>query len=198
VESAGARKAKGIIIAQHVRILRKAKNERLLQGLSPEHRQMLASRILPSSWYPYDFYAATLDIIYRRIAGGEPESARNMGQFVATLTLQEQYSLFLKAGNPAETLRLFPSIWHNFFNFGKTACRMPDGASDAESPKSVVMDLSEFPDIPRALCLIMQGFLEKTVELAGGVDPAVHELTCATRGDSSCGCQVEWRKVLSA
>ncbi len=198
MEPAGGRKAKGIIVAQHVRILRKAKDESLLLGLSPEHRKTLASRIIPSSWYSYDFYAATLDIIYHKIAGGEPDAARNMGRFVATLTLQEEYSLFLKEGRPYETLRLFPSIWHNFFNFGKTACRMLGGAGDAKPRESVFMELSDFPDIPRALCLIMQGFLEKSVELAGGVDPVVHELSCATFGDRSCSTRVEWRKVLSA
>jgi hypothetical protein len=197
MDSTVPRRAKGVIIAQHVRIIRKAKDERLLEGLTPEQRQAVASRILPSSWYPYDLYAATLDVIYQKMAGGQPEAARNMGQFVAALTLQGHYSMFLKAGHPHETLRLFPAIWHNFFDFGKAAYRMPEAERDAPPPNFAETELSGFRDISRPLCLIMQGFLEKAVELAGGVDPAVHEVSCATFGDSTCSIRVEWRKVLS-
>ena len=54
------RKAKGIIVLEFAKILRRAKDERLLEGPTPEERKLVASKILPSSWYSYDFFARML------------------------------------------------------------------------------------------------------------------------------------------
>jgi hypothetical protein len=193
-----SRKAKGTLLLQHVKTIRKAKDERLLEGLPPEDRRIITSRILPSSWYPYEVYARTLQIVYEHFFEGKPEGAINMGKFMAVFLLQGHYSLYLKAGDPAATLRAFRTIWQNFFSFGRTLFEATEKLGDEDASNRIAMGLEAFPDIPRPLCLIVQGLLLKSVELAGGEDPTLQEESCAALGDGRCYFRVAWRKVLAS
>ena len=196
--SESSRKAKGTLLLLHVKTLRKAKDERLLERLPPEDRRIVASHILPSSWYPYDTYARTLQVIYEKFGGGRPEGALNMGKFVGVLLLQGHYSLYLRPGDPAATLRVFRTMWQNFFNFGRTLYEAEEETGEEDASGQVALGLEGFPDMPRPLCLMVQGVLLKSVELVGGVDPSVKEDSCAALGDRRCFFHVGWRTVPSA
>ncbi|MFQ5457538.1 MAG: hypothetical protein ACE5FC_03645 [Myxococcota bacterium] len=190
------RKAKGVLVAQHVRVLRKARDENLLEGLTPAQREIVASYVLPSSWYPYEVYARTLDIIFNRISGGEPDAARGMGHFMAYEMLQGPYSMYLKRGDPLVTLSRFKTIWKNYFNFGEVSFNKCANTEDGKTPNCVEMAIRGFPDFPYPLSLIVEGFLEKTVELAGGVDPKI-ELDRGTGPDQpNYTCHIAWQKVI--
>lgn len=190
-----SRKAKGTLVAQHVKILRKAKDESLLDGLSSEIRNTVTSYILPSTWYPYEVYERTLDVIFNKIAGGQPDAARAMGQFMAQAMLMGPYSMYLKPGDPAATLKLFPVFWKSCFNFARVNYSPPE-SDDQKAANYVDMDIEDFPDLPYPLYLIAQGFLDKTVELAGGVSPAL-DMPPWQRGLRNYPCRIRWEKTLS-
>ncbi len=190
------RKAKGTLVAQHVRILRRAKDESLLEGLSPEIREVVSSYILPSSWYPYEVYERTLDVIFNKLSNGQEEAARAMGQFMAAAMLMGPYSMYLKPGNPAATLKLFPVFWKNCFNFAKVNYTIPPKATAQQDSNYVDMDIEDFPDLPYALYLISQGFLSKTVELAGGSAEEL-DMPAWKPGLERYPCRIRWEKALS-
>ena len=190
------RKAKGTLVAQHVRILRRARDERLLEGLSPEIREVVSSYILPSSWYPYEVYERTLDVIFNKLSNRDEDAARGMGHFMSTAMLMGPYSMYLKPGDPAATLKLFPIFWKNCFNFARVNYATPAKTGDQQAPSHVDMDIEDFPDLPYPLYLIAQGFLYKTVELAGGSTAQV-EMTPWKPGLERYGCRIRWEKTLS-
>jgi len=191
-----SRKAKGTLVAQHVRLLRKAKDETLYEGLSPEIRKTLASYILPSSWYPYEVYERTLDVIFNKLSNGDVGTARGMGQFMAHAMLTGPYSMYLKPGDPAATLKLFPIFWKNCFNFARVNYKAPPGEGGREAPNYIDMVIEDFPDLPYPLYLIAQGFLDKTVELAGGVG-ATLDMPPWRNGLERYPCRIQWEKALS-
>ncbi|MDP3937129.1 MAG: hypothetical protein Q8R92_03230 [Deltaproteobacteria bacterium] len=190
------RKAKGTLVAQHVRILRRAKDESLLEEFSPEIREVVMSYILPSSWYPYEVYERTLDVIFNKLSNAQDDAARGMGQFMASSLLMGPYSMYLKPGDPAATLKLFPVFWKNCFNFGKVNYAIPPKAAAPQDSNYVDMDIEDFPDLPYPLYLIAQGFLNKTVELAGGSATEL-EMAAWKPGLERYPCRIRWEKALS-
>jgi hypothetical protein len=191
------RKAKGIIVLEFAKILRRAKDERLLEGLTPEERKLVASKILPSSWYSYDFFARMLVNVHEKLSHFRTEAALEMGRYIATTLLQGHYGIYLKPGDPAATLKGFGIYFRNYFNFGRAFTEIPDEGDGEEKSNYVMLGLEDFPDIPRPLCLIIQGMTVKAVELAGGIEPSLHELSCAALGDSRCWARIEWLGVSS-
>lgn len=191
------RQAKGIIVLEFVKIIRKAKDKRLLESLTPDERNLVASQILPSSWYPYDFFARMLTSVHEKLSNSRTEAAIDMGRYIATTLLQGHYAMYLKVGDPAATLRGFGTYFKNYFNFGRAFTAIPDEDDGEKKPNYVMLGLEEFPDMPRPLCLIIQGMTVKAAELAGGIEPSLNELSCAAMGDSRCWARIEWREVRS-
>lgn len=195
MEDSKARKAKGTLVVQHIRILRKIKDESLLAELPPEIRKVTESYILPSSWYPYEVYERTLDVIFRKLSNSDEETARGMGSFMAHAMLMGPYSMYLKPGDPAATLKLFPVFWKNCFNFARVRYKQPAVNRQGEPLKHVDMEIEDFPDLPYPLYLIAQGFLAKTVELAGGVGPSL-DMEPWQLGRERFPCRIRWEKAL--
>ena len=193
-ESAGGgRKAKGVLLVDHVRMIRGAKNPRLLETLPPEDLEIVASRVMSSSWYPYDTYVRTLDVIFREISGSDPEVARDMGRFMASHLLAGPYMMYVKAGDPESTLRGFQVIWKNFFNFGAVRLSLDDSTAPASGRRGFFGVVEEFPDLPKALCYIVQGFLDKTLEMCGASERSIVEVTCVATGHPLCSYRVGWK-----
>ena len=189
----GTRKAKGVLLVDHVRMIRSAKDPRLLDPLPREDREIIASRVMASSWYPYETYVRTLDVIFREIGGSNPEVARDMGRFMASRLLAGPYSMYVKVGDPQSTLLGFQIIWKNFFNFG-TVRLAPDASTPPDAGRRVFNGtIDGFPDMSKPLCFIVQGFLDKTLEMCGAPGRFIEELTCAASGDPACSYRTGWR-----
>jgi len=186
------RKAKGVLLVDHVRMIRGAKDPRLVQGLPPEDREIVGSHILASSWYPYGTYARTLDVLFRDIGGSDPEVARDMGRLMASRLLAGPYAMYVKAGDPEATLRGFQVIWKNFFNFG-TVRLTPEASASPAGQRVLNGQIEDFADLPKPLCFIIQGFLDKTLEMCGARERFVTELTCVASGDPLCSYRSGWR-----
>lgn len=191
------RKAKGVLVAQHVRILRKARDESLLAGLTPAQRDIVASHILPSTWYPYEIYERTLDIIFNKLSDARPEAARAMGQFMACEMLLGSYSMYLKRGDPVATLGRFPIMWKNYFNFARGSFGTPCDAEEGKPQNVIETAIEDFPDLPYPLFLIIQGFGEKASELAGAVQPVVCKDEGWRPGPLCYTSRIAWQKVSS-
>ncbi len=187
------RKAKGVLLVDHVRMIRGAKDPRLIESLPPEDREIVGSHILASSWYPYGTYARTLDVLFRDIGGSEPEVARDMGRLMASRLLAGPYAMYVKAGDPEATLRGFQIIWKNFFNFGTVRLTPEAPAPPAAGQRVLKGVIEDFPDLPKPLCFIIQGFLDKTLEMCGARERFITEVTCTAAGAPMCSYRSGWR-----
>ncbi len=187
------RKAKGILLLDHVRMIRGAKDPRLLEALRPEDREIVGSHILTSSWYPYGVYARTLDVIFRDIAGSNPEVTRDMGRFMASRLLAGPYEMYVKADDPEATLLGFQVIWKNFFNFANVRLGHDASAPPAAGRRVFTGTIEGFSNLPKPLCFIVQGFLDKTLEMCGASERFIAEVTCAASGDPACSYRGGWR-----
>ena len=191
-DSSGGRRAKGINLIDHVKILRATRDATLLEELEPDERAFVTSHVLASSWYPYRLYARTLDLIYRRVSGSNPEVARDMGRLMGQRYLTGPHAMYVKRGDAEATLRGFTVIWKTFFDFARVSYA-PDAAHTREGRIAWLGTIEDFPDIPKPLCLIVQGFLDKTLELCEAVDPLLEELSCAaTGGHPACRYRTSW------
>ncbi|OGP84854.1 MAG: hypothetical protein A2Y95_09200 [Deltaproteobacteria bacterium RBG_13_65_10] len=195
MDDSAERRAKGILVLEHVKIIRKAKDQRLIEGLSSEERRIVASHVLPSSWYPYDFYAKAIDLVHRHVSHSNPEAARDMGRHLGSSLFQGPYAQFLKEEDFEGTARGFITVWRNLFSFGQVTFSKPKPFNADGSMTAMVGNIEGFTDIPRALCLMLQGFVEKAFEAAGTKEFSITEISCASLGADKCVYRVAWPSV---
>jgi predicted hydrocarbon binding protein len=186
------RRAKGVLVLEHVKIIRNTKDSRLLEGLSSEEHRIVTSHVLPSSWYPYSFYAKAIDLVHRHVCHSNPEMARDMGRYLGSNLFQGPYAQFLKKENPEGTSRGFVTVWKNLFSFGQVTFSEPKPFTADGSMTAMVGNIDGFTDIPRALCLMVQGFIEKAFEAAGTQGVSITEMSCASLAAGRCTYRVTW------
>jgi NDP-sugar pyrophosphorylase family protein len=71
---------KGSIFIFFVKIIRRAKDERLMMYLTEEDKEIIAGRIFPSSWYPIDTFWRCLKAFYEVFGQRKPKECPGVGK----------------------------------------------------------------------------------------------------------------------
>jgi len=153
---AAARLAKGVNFIELVKLLRVARREGRLPGLTVAESALLDERILVSSWYPIETLWRWLELCHE-LFGASDEAAIHMGRIGGERVLSSVHSSFLKPDDLERGLRTTERAWPSYFDFGSVEAKLYGNA--------IRITIHDYPDIPRVHGLCMLGWFEAAVLL---------------------------------
>jgi hypothetical protein len=181
-----ARRVKGILFADYVRMLRSHRDASKSRHLEPEDLPFLEQTIDLAGWYPMAVFERMGLAILGTIAGGDLELVRNWGRSsVASVAAGVDH--LVVAGDPRESLMRLQSFRRAFFDFDALSMlQLNDTSADTQ------IDYGMSPVAEEAAAVQTQGFFEGLIELAGGslVHSGFHETSWG--GDPRTVLRIEW------
>ncbi|MGB8929936.1 MAG: TIGR02265 family protein [Anaeromyxobacteraceae bacterium] len=179
-------RVKGTILVSRMKYLRvqgAAVVAAVMDRLAAEDRAVLDGLLLlPSAWYPAVLLKRLDAAITTALAKGQRSAMLlDLGHFNADVTLGPKGVLrpWLREGDPHGLLREVPRIHASQHGAGRrTYERIGDRAAVV---RTLASDGFEGDD-----CLTTVGWLRRAIELSGGRDVKVAELTCLARGAACC------------
>jgi hypothetical protein len=158
---------------------------RLARHVSPELGASIAGPIAKARWYPFDQFIELNVAIDRVFGHGDLALARVLGRAGADANLTTIYRLFYKIGSVHWILGRGSRLWSAHYDSG--ACEITGRGGNA-----AVLRIHGFAAPHPVHCLSVAGWVERSVELSGGMHPIVKESRCRTRGDELCQLDVSW------
>ena len=116
---------------------------------------------------------------------GDMALIRDLGRYGADANLTTIYRLFYKLGSVKWILARAPRLWGMHYDTGRLHIDLLPG-------REVGLRIEGFEVPHRAHCLSVMGWAERSVELSGGKDVRVEEVSCRVRGDASCRFRGAW------
>ena len=157
----------------------------IVAQLPEPFRQQVREGLFPDVWYPLKHFAALNRGIDAELGDGDGGLYVPLGRHSADLILKTIYGGFYERGNPGYLFKRAQSIWDQYYSSGRVDAKM-DGR------RRVVFSIRDFADPRRSVCQTVRGWMERSIELAGGVDVQVKELACAARSDEACVFEGSW------
>ncbi len=160
--------------------------EPIIEKLPEAEKKVFDSPILTSNWYPYAAFGEVLKIMDREMGSGDMRACRKYGESAGGLDLSSIFKVFLKVGSPQFIIKRSDWFWKQYFR--------PGGMEIAETTDTMVkIRIVNFPIIKHH-CVVMEGWMEKSLEMSGAKTPKVRELQCISEGAPYCEFICEWEK----
>jgi hypothetical protein len=175
-------KAKGTVVVDLVKALRKNKAKALKLLPAPLHRY-LEERIVIASWYPLEDYVALLRAagqVLPHDTGGNVY--HTMGRTAARAHMSGTYSRFKDKANRQATFTLLSSM----YDTGEM--KVTERALGRAT-----LDYSGFALPTREVCDTFTGYNLERMVLLGFDHPTVRHVSCRANGESTCSWLLEWK-----
>jgi hypothetical protein len=169
-----------------VRSIRSDKSGRLSAELSLEHRKLLGERIMPSGWYPFDFYKACFLSVSTHVVHNDPRMLHCWGFEFGQKIIQEAYSSVSTATDPQTALSKYKWLVNGrFFDFGEIdVVKMSDN--------SARLTVKNFDDDFDAFYYLVAGWIEGSVKLTGAQHATCKVESLASPGSPTTVYLVAW------
>jgi hypothetical protein len=146
--------------------------------LTPEDLRTLATRVVPSEWYPLEAYLRMTRLLLVEAGGGSPEYLRESGRrsaqiLVATGRYQQvSYTAraeLERAGTEEERFEAFGSHLRRFVALARTVLNFSRWTPllDPDHPHRYLIEVSEATAIPDEMCWRIDGFLNELASVHG-------------------------------
>jgi hypothetical protein len=177
---------KGSILLDLVKIIRGTRDERLLSYFSEEQKKIFSEKIIPSGWYPVTVHQRALQAIFEVFGNKNVRLAQEWGKTFGDRIISRSYKSLINPDDPAGSLRNFSRASRTFFNFDYLEIISTEG-------KKVVFKIL-FENNPGSLpfLYILGGWLERVVELSGGLNPKVEVSVPRLGTDRAAGFVITW------
>jgi hypothetical protein len=181
---------KGNLVAARARYVRDQWGDSGLRDvaarLSPEHRALFESEILPFSWQPFPLMAAFDAAIVQGPMGGDMAQMKRFGETIARYDLSTLYKVLFKIGTPSFLIKRVGVIYQTYMRGGgNIICE----SSTSKSAKMVLTDTN----MPYYFCSQgIPGWFTAALELSGGTGVRVEQTTCVHHGAPRCVWQGTW------
>jgi len=159
--------------------------DRLKIDASPELADLLERGAVMSKWYPFELFINLNETIDRVFGKGDLALIREIARHGADANLTTIYRLFYKVGTVKWIMARASRLWGLHYDSGSLEM-------DAEPGKSVLAEIHGFATPHVIHCMAVRSWAERSVELSGGRDVAIDDLSCRARGDERCTFRVEW------
>ena len=181
-----ARRVKGILFVDYVRIVRAHPGAASSPYLEPADLPFLEQEIDLAAWYPMTVFERLGLAILDMIAARDLELVRKWGRTsVARVTAGVEG--LVAAGDPRESLMRFQIFRRAFFDFDALSMlQVNDTSADTQ------IDYGMSPAAEEAAAVQTQGFFEGLIELAGGSLVESGFLATSWRGDPRTVLRLEW------
>ena len=181
---------KGIAIRSTQLFVRQRFPDRLeewLDALPASSRQIVAGRIAPSGWYPFqEGFVLPTQKICDLFFGGEPAGAWEIGRFSAEFALWGLLRLFVRFGSPSFLVHGASRLFCSYYRPSQmVAGEISDGRAVAQ--------IVEFPEPNRLIEQRIGGWIERAFEIHGCKVVTVRLTRSMAAGDSLTEVVAEWR-----
>jgi uncharacterized protein (TIGR02265 family) len=176
---------KGSMMMFVVKGIRAAGVEHFDLLLNDEDRVFLTQRILPINWYPFDSYKRLFDALAAVVARGHQQMIRQWGRDYASTILQGVYQSTITPGDPFRSLKNYEQRFSSFYDFGELE------VTDT-GPGTAEVEIRDFDSSWESIYHLIDGWLERTVELAGGKSPRVGFKARSWAGDPTTVYRISW------
>ena len=177
---------KGSMMMFVVKGVRAAGPEHFYPLLTDEDRRFLTQRILPINWYPFDNYKRLFDSLVSVVARGNTQTVRQWGRDYGSAILEGVYRSVIIPGNPHRSLKNYEQRFGSFYDFGKLEVT-------ETGPGSAELEIRNFDPSWTAIYEMISGWLERTVELAGGKNPRIDFKARSWAGDPTTIYRISWQ-----
>jgi hypothetical protein len=155
-----------------------------LAALAPPARELALSGALNNAWYPFDAFV-DLNLCAVRVFEVD-ELPTVLGAYAAEANVPTLYKLFFKLGSPAYVLSKAAMLWHVHHDTGRAELLLlEDGWYEYR--------IHEFGSPNAMLCRSLQGFIRRTLEMAGAKNVELSKEQCAADGAPYCAFRARWR-----
>lgn len=134
---------------------------------------------------PLELLLALWHAVQAEIGAEHPDWPERSGGFSISNAGVEHYRGILLKKSPAEFLLQRVSLFRLFYQPGNMEVV-------EEEPGRAVLRLVGFDPGERTFCRRQTGGLLRSIELAGGADPAVRHVRCSLEGDAFCEWELRW------
>jgi hypothetical protein len=158
-----------------------------IDALTPEARKVYQDQVFSSSWYPLkEVFIEPLRKMCSLFYAGDLKGARESGRFSADYSLKGIYKILVKLGSPESMLDRAGTIMGLYYN--------PSEIKVVERRKGHgIMQISNFPDMDRALEIRIVGWMERALEISGGKQPDIKVTKSLTAGDPLSEFIATWK-----
>ncbi len=182
------RKVKGIVVSDMVRIIRALKDLPWDKYLLPEDFEIIDSMIIPTAWYPIEFYQRTGLAVYRLAAGGNDQLVKDFGEKAMIELFEGPYRPFLDQGDPVMAIRKFLDLRRPLFNFSTMEAR-------SLGPRSLEVSITDFGEFEDGLEMFMTftgAHLTKLAELNGAGEVKLEPSHISQNDDTNIMFRLTW------
>jgi hypothetical protein len=141
--------------------------------------------IVSSEWYPYAAFVGLVRAIDRLQGKGDLLHARELGRAAAARDLGGTFRIISAVASPRFLIERGHMFWSKYCDTGRLAL-------DASRERFFFARLEGFPEIDRAHCLLIEGWLEGLGQALGAVGMASRQVRCVHRGDATCEFEGSW------
>jgi predicted hydrocarbon binding protein len=142
--------------------------------------------VISSAWYPYPAFVALVQTIERLHGrGGEFALSREIGRDSARRDLGATFRIISAMASLDFLLKRGQVFWEKYCDRGRIVLEAPQ-------PLSLRARIEAFPEIDRAHCRLVEGWLEGLGDALGARDMSCRETRCVHRGDTHCEYAGAW------
>lgn len=157
-----------------------------MAAVSPALREILEGGVVMATWYPFEHFVELNESIDAIFGKGDLALVKPLGRHGADAYLTTIYRLFFKVGTVKWVMARAARLWGMHYDSGRMIVQQAPG-------REVELRIEDFATPHRVHCLSVQGWAERSVELSGGHDVALDELSCRASGDPTCRFRITWR-----
>ncbi len=146
------------------------------------------SKPITTGLYSYSAYVRLIEAIDRELGKGDLSLCKEMGKWAAQRDISGSgmYKVYTDAAFKSTIVfKTAPNVmWTGYYDEGKMETAvLPE---TMEEPHSLVLRVTDFPEMKRAHCLLLEGWVEGAFVIITGKDATVRQTKCITRGDDYC------------
>jgi len=179
-------RVKGTILIDFVKTIKADQTGVYDAYLADEDRELINSRILPSAWYPYDFFINCFTAVAQQLAKGDMKVVHEWGRIYGEAIITGVYRGMVKEGAPMDSLKKYGTHIRNLFDFGEIEVK-PLTDSSAE-----IMIRGFKPDFEPQYHM-MAGWVERSLELCGAKDINFTLKQKTWEGDPQTSAEISWK-----
>jgi uncharacterized protein (TIGR02265 family) len=157
--------------------------ESVLRAMDPLEAEVVHSAV-GIGWYPLELYGKLLRIIDRQLGNGDLRAIPAMARFEAERDLPTIHRLLLKMVRPAYIVEKMSELWPRYNSTGHLAIHR-------RGDRAVDVTLSEW-STDEALCIAIEGYSARALELAGARGLRIAQTSCRARGAEVCFFRIMW------
>ena len=157
----------------------------VLAALPAAGSAAFARPIVASEWYPYEAFVGLVRTIDRIQGKGDLVYARDLGHAAAARDLGGTFRIISTVASPRFLIERGHMFWSKYCDAGSLRL-------DASQERLFRGRLEDFPDIDRAHCLLVEGWLHGLGQALGAVGMASRQIRCVHLGDPLCEFEGRW------